>query len=253
MTLSAKIQQVVNDLMAYEPEKIILFGSAARGDTDEYSDIDLIVIKDTDQRFIQRLVDAASFLSPYISVDVLVYTPAELKAMIEAENPFIQQALEEGKVLYEKTGCYSERSEESRPLRRTPAPLETAKRWLAQAEHSLSMSRVLFNNGFWSGVCFQSEQTAQFALKAFLYYKGRRFIHIHSIRELVLECGKEDQEFLGFLTYGMTLDKYYTSTRYPDALPEPAVPFESFTEQEANEALLFATEMVELTRAKITN
>jgi hypothetical protein len=77
---SSKIQQVINDLMAYEPEKIILFGST----------------------FIQRLVEAASFVSPYISVDILVYTPAELKAMIEAENPFIQQAFKEGKVLYEK-------------------------------------------------------------------------------------------------------------------------------------------------------
>jgi HEPN domain-containing protein len=132
-------------------------------------------------------------------------------------------------------------------------PLETARRWLAQAEHSLSVSRVLFENGFWAEVCLQSEQTAQFALKAFLYYKGRRFIHIHSIRELILECGKEDQEFLGFLTRGMTLDQYYTSTRYPDALPAPAVPFEVFTEQQASEALRFATDMVELTRGKITN
>jgi len=99
------IDRVVNDLMAYQPERIILFGSAARGDTDEYSDIDLIVVKNTDQRFVQRLVDAALLISRDISVnvDVLVYTPAELAAMIEAGNPFIQQALQESKVLYEKS------------------------------------------------------------------------------------------------------------------------------------------------------
>jgi predicted nucleotidyltransferase len=45
MSLSAKIERVVSDLMAYGPEKIILFGSAARGDDDDYSDIDLMFEK----------------------------------------------------------------------------------------------------------------------------------------------------------------------------------------------------------------
>ena len=43
MPPKTSIQQVVDELMAYEPKKIILFGSAARGDEDEYSDIDLII------------------------------------------------------------------------------------------------------------------------------------------------------------------------------------------------------------------
>lgn len=97
------IDRVVDGLMAYEPEKIILFGSAARGDTDEYSDIDLIVIKNTDRRFVQRLVDVTAFLPLDIGVDVFVYTPQEIKAMIEEENPFIEQALKDGIVLYEKS------------------------------------------------------------------------------------------------------------------------------------------------------
>ena len=89
--------------MGYNPEKIILFGSMARGDADEYSDIDLIVVKETNRRFVQRLVDISEFISPYVSVDVFVYTPGELKAMVEDRNPFIEQALKDGKVLYEKT------------------------------------------------------------------------------------------------------------------------------------------------------
>jgi predicted nucleotidyltransferase len=98
------IAQVVNALMAYQPEKIILFGSAARGDTDEYSDIDLIVVKKTDLRFVQRLVEVTAFLPRdlIVNVDALVYTPDELKAMIEEGRPFIEQALKEGIVLYEK-------------------------------------------------------------------------------------------------------------------------------------------------------
>jgi uncharacterized protein len=98
------IGRIVNGLMAYQPEKIILFGSAARGDTDEYSDIDLIVVKKTDLRFVQRLVEVTAFLPRdlIVNVDALVYTPDELKAMIEEGRPFIEQAFKEGIVLYEK-------------------------------------------------------------------------------------------------------------------------------------------------------
>lgn len=96
------IDRIVSGLMAYQPEKIILFGSMARGDADEYSDIDLIVVKDTKQRFVRRLVEITAFLPPDIAVDVLVYTPTELEAMLAEGNPFIEHALEEGKVLYEK-------------------------------------------------------------------------------------------------------------------------------------------------------
>ncbi|MBM3941614.1 MAG: HEPN domain-containing protein [SAR202 cluster bacterium] len=72
------------------------------------------------------------------------------------------------------------------------APLETAKRWLAQAEHSLNATRILMDNGLWSDVCFHAEQTAQLALKAVLFGRGRRFVNIHSIRALVLECSQGD-------------------------------------------------------------
>jgi HEPN domain-containing protein len=130
-------------------------------------------------------------------------------------------------------------------------PLETARRWLAQAEHSLSVTRLLIDNGVWSQACFQAEQTAQLALKAFLFSLGRRYIHLHSVRELAQECGKDDKEFLRFNTHGSVLDRYYLATRYPDALPAPAVPFESFTQEDAEQAMAFVTEIVELVRAKI--
>lgn len=130
-------------------------------------------------------------------------------------------------------------------------PLETAKRWLAQAEHSLVMTRSLADGGFWSGTCFHAEQTAQLALKAFLFYRGRRSVNIHSIQSLALECGGEDGDFLAFRDYGQVLDRYYLGTRYPDVLPEPAIPFESFNQRDASEALDYATEIVQLVRAKI--
>ena len=131
-------------------------------------------------------------------------------------------------------------------------PVETARRWLAQAEHSLRVTRLMLENEVWSQACFHSEQTAQLALKAYLYRRGRRFVNIQSVRVLALECSKEDSDFSPLGDYGAFLDQYYLSTRYPDALPAPAVPYESFTALEAQQALGYAEEIVELAKAKIT-
>ena len=252
------IDRVVSDLMAYAPEKIILFGSAARGETDEYSDLDFIVVKNTDERFIRRLVDVAAYLPRDRSIDVLVYTPQELRRMVDGGNPFIESALNDAKVLYEKTPGDGLRElislcKEAVLTGRITVkkPLETARRWQAQAEHSLSMARSLLASGFWAGACFNSEQTAQLALKAFLYGLGQRHVTIHSVRELALRCAVEDEAFPVFVEYGTFLDRYYLSTRYPDALPEPAVPFESFIEKEAREAVGYAAEIVETVITKV--
>ena len=130
-------------------------------------------------------------------------------------------------------------------------PREMTRRWLAQAEHSHRTARVLLENGFWAETCFHAEQTSQLALKAYLYSRGRRFINIYSVRTLVMECGREDAEFLKLEDYGKVLDRYYLTTRYPDALPDPAIPFESFTELEARQAETFSNEIVELVKTKV--
>ena len=80
-------------------EKIILFGSRASGEADEYSDLDLIIIKKTDQRFVRRLIEVPSLP---VSADVFVYTPEEFETMKENENPFIMSALKNAKIIYEK-------------------------------------------------------------------------------------------------------------------------------------------------------
>lgn len=130
-------------------------------------------------------------------------------------------------------------------------PVETAQRWLAQAEHNLRMADSLSAGGFSAGACFHAEQTAQLALKAYLFRRGRRFVNIHSVRVLALECSKEDSDFSPLEDHGIFLDRYYLATRYPDVLPAPAVPYESFTASEAQQALGYAGEIVELAKAKI--
>ena len=130
---------------------------------------------------------------------------------------------------------------------------ETARRWLRQGEHNLNVTLDLLNSGFWAGACFYAEQTAKLVLKAFLYRRGQRHIPIYSVRELALECAKEDDEFSVFVDSGGVLDRYYLSTRYPDAVADPAVPFETFSEEEANRALESARAIVDAVRAKVAS
>ena len=87
---------------AYRPQRVIVFGSFARGDTHEGSDLDLIVVKETDERFFERIArvrDACADLE--VDVQPLVYTPAELRQMLEQGNGFLETALAEGVVTYE--------------------------------------------------------------------------------------------------------------------------------------------------------
>ena len=97
-----EIQKLIKELMPYKPQKIILFGSTARGDLNEGSDLDIVIIKDTKKRFLDRIADVLSFYQGKKGLDVLVYTPDEFEKMKEEGNPFIRQVLSEGKVIYEQ-------------------------------------------------------------------------------------------------------------------------------------------------------
>ena len=96
-----KFEQVVECIKQYNPEKIIAFGSYVRGEIDEYSDLDFVVIKSTGKRFIERLIEVAKLIDNSLGkVDVFVYTPEEFQKMVEWGNPFIENVLKEGKVVY---------------------------------------------------------------------------------------------------------------------------------------------------------
>ena len=96
------LNEIVRVLKHYEPERIVLFGSRVRGDADEYSDYDLVVIKHTDRPFLERLRDMVPYLVKFARpVDILVYTPEEFDRMGETGLGWVVRR--EGVTLYERS------------------------------------------------------------------------------------------------------------------------------------------------------
>lgn len=100
--VQAEISRIVEALRAYEPEKVILYGSFARGDYHAGSDLDLIIVKETDRSFTDRIGDALRFCRSRIPIEPLVYRPSEMAAMLQRGNDFLETALKEGIVIYEQ-------------------------------------------------------------------------------------------------------------------------------------------------------
>jgi predicted nucleotidyltransferase len=97
-------RQIVDRLRSdYAPQKIVLFGSQANGTPNAESDIDLLIIKDTDERFIDRWVTVRRILSDSsrkIAIETLVLTPQEVSDRLARGDQFVAEILEKGQVLY---------------------------------------------------------------------------------------------------------------------------------------------------------
>jgi uncharacterized protein len=89
---------------ALRPRRVVLFGSFARGDQNRASDLDLVVIADTDLPFCERIgraLEVCYAASSRLPVEVLVYTPAEWGRMRASDNSFARVVEREGQVLYD--------------------------------------------------------------------------------------------------------------------------------------------------------
>jgi predicted nucleotidyltransferase len=101
----ALLAEVVDHLRATgNPLKIVLFGSHARGDAHAESDLDLLIIEESDlprYKRSPRYFKALAGIFP--TKDITVWTPAEIRDWSAVPNAFVTSALREGKVLYEKS------------------------------------------------------------------------------------------------------------------------------------------------------
>jgi len=98
------IQNILKKLLAeYAPQKVILFGSYAYGFPGPDSDIDLLIIKETTERFIDRWVTVQGILTGthrFLPLETLILTPGEIDERLAIGDQFIAEILQKGEVLY---------------------------------------------------------------------------------------------------------------------------------------------------------
>lgn len=105
-----KDQELIENIVkrikeGYNPEKIILFGSYAEGNPGRDSDIDMLIIKDTDKKRPKRFVEVSKIAydpSVRVPFSPLVFSPDEIQRRLEAGDEFIKEILEKGEVLYDR-------------------------------------------------------------------------------------------------------------------------------------------------------
>lgn len=104
-SLNDAIHDIVKKLASeYAPQRVILFGSHAYGNPKPDSDIDLFIIKETSERFLERWITVRRILSdPHrtFALETIVLTPQELDKRLAIGDHFIIEVLEKGKTLYE--------------------------------------------------------------------------------------------------------------------------------------------------------
>lgn len=111
----------------YDPEGIILYGSYAKGGASEKSDVDLLILKDTDERPIDRRIEVEKILvEREMPLDIAVYTPGEMRYLYSVGSPFIEEVIETGRVLYMRKATES---------------------WLKGAEDEASSALILLEHG----------------------------------------------------------------------------------------------------------
>ncbi len=211
----------------YGAEAVVLFGSHANGNTHAYSDIDLMIIKQSSEtssfarsRKVQSLL--SDFSASY-ELDTLVYTQEEVSGMLARGNHFVQDVILQGKVLSED-GCFGsliELAKESYHM--NPQDSEFPQYWLRIAEQDLRRVHRNFADDDPEDAGFRLQQAVEKFLKAYLIRHGWRLRRTHNLVDLLDAAVGYDPEFEHYRNVCNLVKDYYIGGRYPSdsRFPEP--------------------------------
>lgn len=104
MTQAALLEHVTKTILErFRPKRIMVFGSHARGEAGPDSDLDLFIEMDTTRRPPERAMEVSEVfgLRPW-PMDIVVYTPEEVRRLRHVRGTLLSVIEKEGKVLYEQ-------------------------------------------------------------------------------------------------------------------------------------------------------
>ncbi len=202
----------------HDPESIILFGSRARGTATQSSDFDLLVIQSTPQRPIDRRIAVEKALADRgVALDILVYTPEEMRYLHSIGSPLIEEVIETGRVLYMR---------------------KATEQWMADADEELASARILHKHGMARSVCYHCQQSVEKYLKALIIEKGDAPEKVHDIVELLRHAQRLGWTVAMEMDDAILLNSVYKG-RYPSE--EGLLPHGDPTKADAARALKAAT------------
>lgn len=99
-----KIQNYAREIIErFDPEKVVLFGSYAAGHATDDSDVDLLVLMDYEGKASRQALRIRRNVRKDFPLDLIVQSPSEAQRRLSSGDPFIAEALNSGRVLYERS------------------------------------------------------------------------------------------------------------------------------------------------------
>lgn len=256
----AKLDEIVRGIVsAVRPDRIVLFGSAARGAMKSGSDLDLLVVKNVSnlREFSLRVRDSLPVDRP--PVDVLAATPELVAKHGDSLGWVLRPAVEEGTTVYEKSsgvetadgrGRRSRRNgdeETNRVMVRTRRyKPEEALDWLRRAKGDLGVGRTADPEADPDTLCSLAQAAAEKALKGIVVARGARVEYTHEVTTLAEQVRREGERLPGDLDRKKMdrLSEYGGDARYPG-------PARRTTRADCEDALGIAAALVEHAERRI--
>ena len=97
------IEEVVQEIVErFDPDRVVLFGSYAEGHPRPDSDVDMLVVMNTPLKETEQAVLICQSIEYHFGLDLLVRTPATIQRRLALGDPFLQEIMQGGRVLYER-------------------------------------------------------------------------------------------------------------------------------------------------------
>jgi HEPN domain-containing protein/predicted nucleotidyltransferase len=221
--ITAQIDRMVKRIARkFHPEKIILFGSHARGEAGPDSDVDLLVVMSVDGSKGERAHEILEALDDVVvPTDVIVTRPEDFAWRKGIVGTIEWPAANEGKVLYESWAPGNGRPQRNEvELMPYPEKVITAIReWLVKAENDLKAAvqiLALKQEAPTDTVCFHAQQCIEKYLKTLLVFHAISFTKTHDLRVLMRLIPAKLRPRLE-RTDRARITRYAAVTRYPSA------------------------------------